>query len=273
MSFAQNFMPRPVVSFSHVSKDYTLYSSFSDKLKGLFLNNSKIKTYRAVDDVNFILRQGEVVGLIGLNGSGKSTIASMITGITQPTEGRIRVKGEVNMLAASSGMRPALTGIDNIRFKCLLMGLSNSEIDEIEKEIIDFADIGIYINQPVKTYSSGMVSRLGFAISVHMDPDILIIDEALSVGDNSFSDKCLDKINEFKNKGKTIVFVSHATNQMETFCDRVIWINRGRVIGDGEPKSIIVPYCGFAREYAAMTNEERAYAQPELEFYQNKYLR
>lgn len=273
MSDNQSSLQRPVVAFSHVCKDYTLYASVGDKLKGLFLKNSRVKTFRAVDDVSFTMRQGEVVGLIGLNGSGKSTIASMITGITKPSEGKIRVKGEVNMLSASSGMRPMLSGIDNIRFKCLLLGFTNKEIAKLEKEIIDFADIGIYINQPINTYSSGMVSRLGFAISVHMNPDILIIDEALSVGDNSFADKCLNKINEFKERGKTIVFVSHSTNQMEKFCDRVIWINRGAMVGEGLPHDIVVPYCGFAREFAAMTNDERATIQPNLEEYQKKYLR
>ena len=263
----------PVVVFSHVTKDYILYSSLGDKVKGLVMPNSRIKTFRAIDDISFTMDKGEVVGLVGLNGSGKSTLASMITGITKPTEGRIRVRGEVNMLGASSGMNNALTGIDNIRFKCLLLGFSNREIKEIEQDIIDFADIGMYINQPISTYSSGMRSRLGFAISVHMDPDILIVDEALAVGDSSFTGKCHEKINEFRDKGKTILFVSHSANMMKTFCDRVMWINRGKLIGVGDPDSIVIPYCGFAREFNNMTNDERNTINPVLSEYQEKYLK
>ena len=129
----------------------------------------------------------------------------------------------------------------------------------------------IHIDQPVKTYSSGMRSRLGFAIAVHIDPEILIIDEALSVGDSSFTDKCLKKVEEFKEKGKTIVFVSHAVTQMTTFCDRIIWINQGKLIGTGTPDEIIKPYCGFAREFNGMTNEQRKAAVPDLREYQKKY--
>ena len=183
----------------------------------------------------------------------------------------VTVKGEVSMLAASSGMRSQLSGIDNIRFKCLLMGYSNEQIKKIEQDIVDFADIGIHIDQPVKTYSSGMRSRLGFAIAVHIDPDILIIDEALSVGDQSFTDKCLDKVNAFKEAGKTIVFVSHAITTMTTFCDRVIWINRGSLVGEGAPADIVKAYGGFAREFNGMTNEQRATFTPVLEDYQRRY--
>lgn len=264
-------MSENVIVCEHITKDYPLYSSFGDKIKGLVMKNSKVGTFRALDDVSITMKKGECVGLIGLNGSGKSTLASIITGITTATQGTVEVKGEVSMLCASSGMRPQLSGVDNIRFKCLLMGYTDKQIKEIEKDIIEFADIGVHIDQPVKTYSSGMRSRLGFAIAVHIDPDILIIDEALSVGDSSFADKCLEKIEEFKKKGKTIVFVSHAVTQMTSFCDRIIWINQGKLIGTGTPDEIIKPYCGFAREFNGMTNEQRKEIVPDLIEYQKKY--
>lgn len=260
-----------VIICDHVTKDYSLYSSFGDKIKGLFIAGHKVSTFRALDDISVTMKKGECVGLIGLNGSGKSTLASIITGISTPTSGSVTVKGEVSMLCASSGMRSQLSGIDNIRFKCLLMGYTDKQIKEMEKEIIEFADIGIHIDQPVKTYSSGMRSRLGFAIAVNIDPDILIIDEALSVGDSSFTDKCLAKVDEFKKKGKTIVFVSHAVTSMTSFCDRVIWINQGRLVGTGTTDEIIRPYCGFAREFNGMTNEQRKSIMPDLKEYQAKY--
>lgn len=260
-----------VIICEHIVKDYPLYSTFGEKLKGLLLKENRVSTFRALDDISVTMRKGECVGLIGLNGSGKSTLASIITGITTPSEGKVTVKGEVSMLCASSGMRPQLSGIDNIRFKCLLMGYNEKQIKEIEQDIIDFADIGIHIDQPVKTYSSGMRSRLGFAIAVHINPEILIIDEALSVGDSSFTDKCLEKVDEFRKAGKTIVFVSHAVTQMTTFCDRVIWINQGKLVGTGTPDEIIQPYCGFAREFNGMTNDQRRSVMPDLKEYQKKY--
>ncbi len=264
-------MSENVIVCDHITKDYPLYSSFGDKIKGFIFKENRVKTFRALDDVSITMKKGECVGLIGLNGSGKSTLAGIITGITTPTKGTVEAKGEVSMLCASSGMRSQLSGLDNIRFKCLLMGYTDKQIKEIEKDIIEFADIGVHINQPVKTYSSGMRSRLGFAIAVNIDPEILIIDEALSVGDSSFTDKCLQKVNEFKAKGKTIVFVSHAVTQMTTFCDRIIWINQGKLIGTGTPDEIIKPYCGFAREFNGMTNEQRKSIQPVLADYQKKY--
>lgn len=273
MNTTKNSSSKTVVVCDHIVKDYPLYSSFGQKLKGLLFKKSKVSSFRALDDVSFTMQQGECVGLIGLNGSGKSTLASIITGITTPTKGKVKVKGEVSMLCAGSGMRPQLTGIDNIRFKCLLMGYTDKEIDKMQKEIIDFADIGMHINQPVKTYSSGMRSRLGFAIAIHINPDILIIDEALSVGDSSFTDKCLEKVNEFKANGKTIVFVSHSISSMSTFCDRIIWINQGKLVGMGTPDEIIMPYCGFAREYATMTTEQQKSVMPDLKEYQEKYCK
>lgn len=253
-------------------KKYPLYHGNADRFKSMLLPKYVPEEFTALEDVNLELSKGEILGMIGLNGSGKSTLASIITGITYPTHGSVEVAGEVNMLSANAGMDPYLNGIENIRYKCILLGFGEKQIKEMMPDIIAFADIGKHIDQPLRTYSSGMRSRLGFAISVHMDPDILIIDEALSVGDNSFADKCLDKMYEFKSKGKTIIFVSHSVTQMNEFCDNVMWLHKGKILGIEKPDDIIMPYCGFAREFNAMTIDERNDFNPVLKEYQEKYL-
>ncbi len=260
------------IECKNLYKRYPMYSGDFERLKGLFLPFYKPKEFTALSNINLEFKKGEIVGLIGLNGSGKSTLSSIIAGITYPSEGIIEVNGEVNMLSANAGMENQLTGLENIDYKCLLLGFSKEQTRVIKDDIIRFADIGVHINQPLRTYSSGMRSRLGFAISVHMNPDILIIDEALAVGDNSFTDKCLAKMNEFKEKGKTIIFVSHSVTQMKGFCDRVIWLNKGHIVGSETPERIIMPYCGFAREFNGMTNEERNDLNVILKDYQDKYL-
>lgn len=260
------------INCKELYKKYPLYHGDYDRLKGMLLPGYNPEEFTALEGVSLQVKKGEILGMIGLNGSGKSTLASIITGITYPTSGTVEVNGEVNMLSANAGMDNYLTGIENIKYKCILLGFSKKQIEDIMPEIIKFADIGRHIDQPLRTYSSGMRSRLGFAISVHMNPDILIIDEALSVGDNSFADKCLAKMNEFKEKGKTIMFVSHAVTQMNDFCDRVMWLHRGKILGIEEPKNIIMPYCGFAREFNGMTAEERNSFKPTLKEYQEKYL-
>lgn len=260
------------VKCENIIKRYPMYKGDFDRLKGLLLPYYKPDEFVALRGINLELCKGEILGMIGLNGSGKSTLASIIAGITYSDEGKLTVNGEVSMLSASAGMDNYLSGIENIRYKGILLGFTKSEINDMMEDIINFADIGEHINLPLRTYSSGMRSRLGFAISVHMDPDILIIDEALSVGDNSFTDKCLAKMNEFKEKGKTIIFVSHSVNQMEGFCDRVMWLHRGEVLGIEQPSRILMPYCGFAREVNAMTSDEKKNFHPTLKEYQEKYL-
>lgn len=253
------------VSCRNITKKYHLYNREADKLRGLLFSRAKTVEFTALSNISVDFYAGEIVGIIGLNGSGKSTLASIITGISYPTSGELTVRGEVNMLSASAGMESNLTGRENIRYKCLLMGLNARQARDLEDAIIEFADIGIYIDQPVKMYSSGMQSRLGFAISAHMDPDILIVDEALSVGDGSFADKCLDKMNRFKAAGKTILFVSHSVMQMDGFCDKVIWLHKGEILASGAPQEILMPYCRFAREYHALTNAERRDYVPDLQ--------
>lgn len=260
------------IKCENIVKKYPMYRGDSERLKGLLLPKYRPKEFCALNGISLELYKGEVLGIIGLNGSGKSTLSSIIAGITFPDEGKLTVNGTVSMMAASAGLDVHLTGLENIRYKGVLLGFSKKEIDEMIEDIVEFADIGEHIELPLKTYSSGMRSRLGFAISVRMDPDILIIDEALAVGDNSFTDKCLAKIDEFKQKGKTILFVSHSVMQMEGFCDRVMWLHRGNILGIEKPKDILMPYCGFAREINTMTTEEKNQLKPTLAEYQKKYL-
>lgn len=260
------------VKCTKIIKRYPMYKGDYERLKGLLLPFYRPEEFIALKGIDLELHKGEIMGMIGLNGSGKSTLSSIIAGISFADDGKLEVDGEVSMLSAGAGLDNYLTGIENIKYKGILLGFSQAQINDIMQDIIDFADIGEHINLPLRTYSSGMKSRLGFAISVHMDPDILIIDEALAVGDNSFTDKCLAKMDEFKQKGKTIIFVSHSVNQMEGFCDRVMWLHKGEILGIEKPADILMPYCGFAREFNAMTPEEKKDFQPSLKLYQEKFL-
>ena len=260
------------IKCSHLYKRYPLYHSDSERLKSLILPKYKPIMFSALQDVTLEFKQGEIIGIIGLNGSGKSTLSRIIAGITSPTSGSVQTIGNINMLSTNIGMDDYLTGSENIRYKCLLMGLTDKQINMHIEEIINFADIGKYIDQPFRTYSSGMRSRLGFAISVSLTPDILIIDEALAVGDTAFAEKCLKKMNEFKTQKKTILFISHAVTQMKGFCDKIVWLHNGTVIAVDRPEKLIMPYCGFAREFNAMTVEERSNSQPDIALYQEKYL-
>lgn len=254
-----------------VTKKYPIYKNDAERLKGLLFPKFRPNMFTALHEIDLTVKKGEILGIIGLNGSGKSTLANIISGITYPTSGTVYTNGEISMLSVNAGIDNYLTGRENIYYKCVLLGFPHKYVKEIEDDIIQFADIGIYIDQPVRTYSSGMRSRLGFAISVFMNPDILIIDEALAVGDSSFADKCLSKIQEFKEKKKTIIFVSHSVGQMQDFCDNVLWLHRGRIVGLEKPDKIIKPYCAFAREFNTMTKAERETFMPSLKAYQEKY--
>ncbi len=260
------------IKATDLCKEYPLYKSDFDRLKGFLFPKYTPPKFVALKNINFEVPKGEILGIIGTNGSGKSTLSNIISSITYPTSGEIFTKGEVNILSANSGMEYHLTGIENIYFKCTLLGFDTHQIDEIKQDIIDFADIGVHIEQPVRTYSSGMRSRLGFAISINIHPDILIIDEGLAVGDGSFYDKCIDKMQEIKNSGKTIIYITHSVAGMEKFCDKILWLHKGEIIGHCDPLDVILPYCGFAREYAALSNAQRATFKPSLKEYQEKYL-
>ncbi|MBC1799014.1 teichoic acids export ABC transporter ATP-binding subunit TagH [Listeria booriae] len=255
------------VAFKHVSKEYDLYQNKSDKIKGLFLpKNKQTQSFWALRDVNFNIYDGETVGLIGINGSGKSTISNIMSGVIPPTQGEVVINGETSLIAIAVGLKGPLTGYENVRLKLLMHGLKTSEINALMPKIIDFADIGDFMNQPIKNYSSGMRSRLGFAISVHTDPDILVIDEALSVGDQTFYKKCVDKITEFKEAGRTIVFVSHSLGQMKSLCDRIIWMHYGQIREMGNAQEVADKYDEFVRWF---NGQSKSYKKD----YQNDFKR
>lgn len=245
------------VFVNQVSKRYKMYKNPKEKLLDLILPKGYGEDFYALRNVSFTANTGDVVGIIGVNGSGKSTLSNIIAGVVPPTNGAVKTVGQTSLIAIQQGLNNELTGRENIELKCLMLGFRKKEIKRLEPEIIEFADIGKFIDQPVKKYSSGMRSRLGFAISVSVDPDILVIDEALSVGDQTFADKCLKKMDEFKEKGKTIFFISHAIGQVKTFCEKALWLEYGEVRDYGSVEDIIPRYEAFIKEYKAMSADQK----------------
>ncbi len=234
-----------VISVQHLSKMYKLYDKPSDRLKES-LGLSRKKKYRehsALHDVNFNIHEGECVGIIGVNGSGKSTILKIITGVLAPTTGEVKVNGRISaLLELGAGFNMEYSGLENVYLNGTMIGFSEEEIDAKLDDILAFADIGDYIHQPVKTYSSGMFVRLAFAVAINIDPEILIVDEALSVGDVFFQAKCYHKFEEFKKQGKTILFVTHDLSSVSKYCDRVILLNKGVKLDEGSPKEMVDLY-------------------------------
>ena len=238
-------MSEVAIQVSHVSKLYKLYDKPMDRLKeSLGLTRQKrYKEHYALQDLSFDVKKGECVGIIGTNGSGKSTILKIITGVLNPTGGQVLVDGRISaLLELGAGFNMEYTGIENIYLNGTMMGFSREEIDARLNDILAFADIGDFVYQPVKTYSSGMFVRLAFAVSINIDPEILIVDEALSVGDVFFQVKCYRKFEEFKKMGKTILFVSHDLSSISKYCDRVILLNKGVKMAEGAPKRIVDLY-------------------------------
>ena len=233
------------IEVDNVQKIYKLYDKPSDRMKEAFGfgKKTKHKLHYALKGVDMKIYQGETVGIIGTNGSGKSTILKIITGVLNPTSGRVLVNGRISaLLELGAGFNMEYNGIENVYLNGTMMGFSEKEIEAKLPDILSFADIGDYVYQPVKTYSSGMFVRLAFAVAINIEPEILIVDEALSVGDVFFQAKCYHKFEEFKKMGKTIVFVSHDLSSISKYCDRVYLLNQGNILGEGSPKAMIDTY-------------------------------
>ncbi|MBN6885245.1 teichoic acid transport system ATP-binding protein [Cytobacillus horneckiae] len=245
------------VVLENVSKKFKMYNKSSEKLLDIIIPDGYGEDFYALQNITFIANKGDVIGIIGVNGAGKSTLSNILTGVIPPSNGSIKINGQASLIAIASGLNNQLTGRENIELKCLMLGFSKKEINQLMPDIIDFADIGKFIDQPVKKYSSGMKSRLGFAISVNINPDILVIDEALSVGDQTFTDKCLAKMNEFKENGKTIFFISHSIGQVKKFCQKALWLEAGEVREYGSIDEIIPKYQSFLKEFKEMSKEDQ----------------
>jgi len=241
------------IRVSHVSKHYAMFAKPEDRLKQMVMPRLQrlarrplrryFTDFAAVNDVSFEVKRGETVGIIGRNGSGKSTTLQMVCGTLQPTSGAIEVNGRIAaLLELGAGFNPEFTGRENVYLNAAILGLSRSETDERFDDIARFADIGIFIDQPVKTYSSGMYVRLAFAVAINVDPDILVVDEALSVGDEAFQRKCFARIEDIRDKGGTILFVTHGAQTIVQLCDRAMLFDRGELLLEGKPKTVVNQY-------------------------------
>jgi len=247
-----------VVEFRNVSKSYAIYDSPGDRLKELLtLNRFKFhRDFWALHEVSFDIRRGETFCVIGENGSGKSTLLQIVAGILQPTSGSARTSGRVSaLLELGSGFNPEFTGRDNVFLNAAILGLSAKETERRYKDIEQFAEIGPFINQPVKTYSSGMVVRLAFSVAIHVDPEVLLVDEALAVGDICFRQRCMRKVHELRSRGVTILFVSHAIGDVKAIGDRTLWLDRGQVKDLGPTDRVVAKYL------AAMVEKDSAYLE------------
>jgi homopolymeric O-antigen transport system ATP-binding protein len=252
------------VEFQGVSKSYAIYAAPGDRLKELLSLNrlKRHKDFWALRDISFEVKRGETFCIIGENGSGKSTLLQMVACILTPTSGSVAVNGRVSaLLELGAGFNPEFSGRDNVYLNGSIMGLTTKQIDQRYGDIEAFAEIGDFINQPVKTYSSGMVVRLAFAVAINVDPEILLVDEALAVGDIYFRQRCMRKVHELRSRGVTILFVSHAVSDVKAIGDRALWLDHGRMIDVGDPDRVV------SRYLAAMTEKDSTYlltrARPE----------
>jgi ABC-type polysaccharide/polyol phosphate transport system ATPase subunit len=250
---------QPIVAeFHEVSKSYPIYRKPSDRLKEILTLNRVAfhEDFWALRDVSFDIRRGESFCIIGENGSGKSTLLQIVAGILVPSSGRARVQGKVSaLLELGSGFNPEFTGRDNVYLNAAILGLSTREIDAKYKAIEEFAEIGDFINQPVKTYSSGMAVRLAFSVAIHVDPEILLVDEALAVGDIYFRQRCMRKVHELRSRGVTILFVSHSMGDVKAIGDRTMWLDRGRIRDLGATDAVVTRYL------AAMSEKDSSYLE------------
>jgi ABC-type polysaccharide/polyol phosphate transport system ATPase subunit len=241
----------PAIDLVNVSKMYRRYSRRRQfaTLKSALLSRSLVRdlhpdeTFAAVKDVTFTVPKGRTLGVIGRNGSGKSTMLKLVAGITKPTTGDVRVEGRISaLIELGAGFHPEISGRENVFINGIMLGLTKREITRRFDEIVEFAEMQDFIDAPVKTYSSGMYMRLGFAVAIHVDPDVLLVDEVLAVGDEGFTHKCLDKFGEFKRRGKTILLVTHSLGLVERFCDEALWLDAGTVKAIGDPKRVVGAY-------------------------------
>lgn len=239
------------ISIKNVTKSFKIFTERSATLKDRIVNRRKnnFQQFFALENVSLEIEQGQTVGFMGRNGSGKSTLLKLLTGILYPDAGEIDVKGKVSsLLELGAGFHPDFTGRENIFMNAAILGLTKKEIKAKLDEIISFSELKEYIDNPVRNYSSGMYMRLAFSVAIMVEPDVLLIDEVLAVGDASFQQKCMDQLLRMKSKGTTIVFVSHDLGAMEKLCDRVVWINKGIVMSDGKPKKVIDQYLAYLSE-------------------------
>ncbi len=237
------------IEFKNASKIYSLKS----KKKGHKMN----KRFYALKDISVQIPYGEVVGVLGTNGSGKSTLSSLLAGISEVDEGQLIIRGEQALIAVNTGLNNQLTGLENIELKGAMLGFNKKKIEQIKQGVIDFAEIGDFLYQPVKKYSSGMKSRLGFSINLALNPDILIVDEALSVGDKGFAQKCINKMKELKAQGKTIVFVSHSLPQVRSFCTKALWIEGGMLKEYGDINEVCDHYSDYVDYYNSLSDKQK----------------
>lgn len=238
------------ITIKNMSKDFIIYADKANTLKERIVrfSNNKKEVRHILKNINLEIKKGETVALIGVNGSGKSTLLKLITKIIYPTSGSIKVKGKLaSLLELGAGFHPDFSGRENIYFNASIFGLTKSEIDSRLDDIIAFSELGSFIDTPVRTYSSGMYMRLAFSVAINVDADIILIDEILAVGDQRFQEKCMNKMQELKKMGKTMVFVSHSKEAVEFLCDRAVWINNGEIQKDGKTKEVLAEYikvCG-----------------------------
>ena len=240
-------------------KSYKLYASPRDRLKEAFhpFGKKLHRTFNALEDVSMEIPRGSTTGIIGRNGSGKSTLLQSICGIVTPTRGQVEVDGKIAaLLELGAGFNPEFTGRDNLYINGAILGLSTTDIDSRLQDILDFADIGEYIDQPVRSYSSGMYVRLAFAIAIHVDPEILIVDEALAVGDIHFQARCFDRFHQFREQGVTVIFVTHDLNMVTRYCDHAYLLDKARVVHNGSPREAVAAYRKLEVDYGADAEDE-----------------
>ena len=265
-------MATPAISLVNVSKLYRRYGGRQfATLKSALLSGDLVKklrpeeTFQALNDVSFDVARGQTFGVIGRNGSGKSTALKLVAGITKPTSGSVRVQGRISaLIELGAGFHPEISGRENVFINGVMLGMSKREIQQRFDQIVEFAEMREFIDAPVKTYSSGMYMRLGFAVAIHVDPDVLLVDEVLAVGDEGFTHKCLDKFAEFKRRNKTILFVTHSLGMVERFCDEAVWLDAGRKRAQGDPTRVVGAYVTDVErqeEQFLVTTDERSRAE------------